>query len=62
MQIKDLFREVKYQIELFDKNGNKIYWEDKLNQWVCAEYDEKGRVIFTKDFNGYSSIKEYKEE
>ena len=32
MKIKDLFREVKYPIKLYDKNGNQIYCEDSIRE------------------------------
>jgi hypothetical protein len=53
MEIKDLFREVKYPIQLFDKNGKEIYWECSEGRWFKKEYDEKGNHIYTENSNGY---------
>jgi hypothetical protein len=61
MQVKDLFREVKYPIELFDKNGNQIYYEDSCGYWVKKEYDDFCRMIYYKDSIGYYEILEYDE-
>jgi hypothetical protein len=49
MEIKDLFREVKYPIRIFDKNGNQIYYQEDDCWWVKEEYNEKGNVIYRED-------------
>jgi len=32
MMTKELFQEVEYPIELYDKNGNQIYCEDSIKE------------------------------
>ena len=52
MKIKDLFREVKYPIELFDEKGNLIYREYSNGHWAKKEYDSKGNRIYYEDSDG----------
>jgi len=42
MKIKELFREVKYPIELFDKNGNQVYFGDSTGFWFELQPPKEG--------------------
>ena len=53
MQVKDLFREVKYPIELYNKNGNEIYYENSKGYWFKKEYNENGVCIYCEDSTKY---------
>ena len=59
MNVKDLFREVKYPIELFDSNGNKIYWENSTYDWFKREFDSNGNKIYYEGSSGYWAKREY---
>jgi hypothetical protein len=59
MEIKALFREVKYPIELFDKNGRLIYNQFSINRWIKWEFDENGKQIYLENSKGYWSKSEY---
>ena len=57
--IKGLFREVKYPIDLYDSNGNMIYWQDITGYWQKSEYDEQGNEIYFENSNGFWCQSEY---
>jgi len=59
MKIKDLFREVEHPIELFNKNGNRIYYENSNRVWEKFEYDSNGKEIYSENSNGYWEKYEY---
>ncbi|MBC8147049.1 MAG: hypothetical protein H8E98_03590 [Bacteroidetes bacterium] len=52
MKIKELFREVKFPIYLYDKNGNQIYFENSDGYWEKREYDSNGNKIYFENSNG----------
>ena len=47
------------ELEIKDKNGNLIYWEDSDGWWVKREYDSQGYLIYIEHSNGYWSKREY---
>ena len=40
-------------LEIRDKNGNQIYFEDSNGYWAKHEYDSKGKQIYRENSNGY---------
>ena len=46
-------------LEIKDKNGSYIYFEDSDGYWVKKEYDSKGKEIYSEDSDGYWSKREY---
>ncbi len=52
MEIKDLFRNVEYPIQLYDGNGNIIYFENSDGYWEKWEHDSNGNLIYSEDSNG----------
>ena len=46
---------------IYNENGNKIYYEDYEGDWYRKEYDENGNKIYFEDSDGYWSKKEYDE-
>jgi hypothetical protein len=44
---------------VYDKNGNRIYWEDSNGTWVKYEYDDNGNEIYYEDSYGTWIKKEY---
>ena len=57
--ITELSREVEYPIELFDKRGNQIYYENDNGSWQNWEYDAQGNRTYYGDSGGYWSKSEY---
>ena len=47
--IKITAKNEEYPIELFDKNGNKIYYELISGYWNAREYDSNGNQIYYED-------------
>ena len=41
------------RLEIKDKNGSYIYFEDSDGYWVKREYDSEGNRIYSEDSNGY---------
>lgn len=41
-----------FPFEIFDKKGNKIYYENSLGLWEKREYDSKGNEIYFEDSDG----------
>ena len=39
-------------LEIKDKNGNQIYFEDSSGYWVKWEHDSQGNVIYFEDSTG----------
>ena len=39
-------------LEIKDKKGNRIYWEDPEGVWYKREYDSKGKLIYYENSNG----------
>jgi len=52
MKIKNLFRNLNYPIELFDRNGNQIYYEDSNGYWWKQEFNQNGNQFYYEDSNG----------
>ena len=53
MKVKDLFRKVEYPISLFDKNGNKIYYEESDGYWYKKGFDSNNNEIYFESSTGY---------
>jgi len=47
------------ELEILDKNGNLIYYENSDGDWSKWEYDSKGNCIYYEDSNGFWSKSEY---
>ena len=47
------------ELEIKDKNGNLIYWEDSDGWWVKREYDSQGDEIYLEESDGYWEKREY---
>ena len=39
-------------LEIKDKNGKEIYWEDSDRYWTKREYDSQGNQIYFEDSGG----------
>ena len=46
-------------LEILDKNGNPIYWEDSDGYWSKREYDSQGKGIYYETSDGYWVKREY---
>jgi YD repeat-containing protein len=46
-------------LELKDKNGNRIYFENSDGFWVKREYDSQGNVTYYESSSGFWSKREY---
>ena len=46
-------------LEIKDKNGNQIYWENSVRYWAKWERDSQGRPIYFENTNGYWAKCEY---
>ena len=46
-------------LEIKDKNGKRIYYEDSDGNWSKFEWDSKGKVIYYEESNGYWSKREW---
>ena len=46
-------------LEIKDKNGNEIYWENSNGRWAKYEYDSQGIKIYFENSGGYWSKREY---
>ena len=46
-------------LEIKDKNGKRIYFEDSDGYWVKREYDSKGNEIYWEESDGVWVKKEY---
>ena len=46
-------------LEIKDKNGYQIYYEDSNGVWVKKEYDSRGNEIYYENSDGYWEKKEY---
>ena len=57
--ITELFREVEYPIELFNKQGDRIYYENDRGDWAKWEYDAQGNQTYYEDSDGYWVNREY---
>ena len=62
MNVKNLFREVQYPIELYDKDVKQIYYENSIGYWWKKEYNDKGLVIYCEDSNGFWYKREYNDK
>jgi YD repeat-containing protein len=41
------------ELEIKDKNGNLIYYEDSTGFWTKREYDSKDNLIYWEDSTGF---------
>jgi len=46
-------------LEIRNKNGRLIYWEDSGGFWVNREYDSQGNEIYYEDSNEYMEKREW---
>ena len=49
-------------LEIKDKNGNVIYWEDSRYMWKKHEYNSQGKEMYAEYSNGFSYKHEYDSE
>ena len=49
----------KGDLNLFDTNSNKTYYEDSNGYWYKREFDSNGNVTYSEDSNRYWSKSEY---
>ena len=61
VKVEGLFRDVKYPIELFDKNGNSIYLKNSEGYSWISEFDKNGNEIikYFRNSDGFSWMSEY---
>ena len=45
--------------ELFDQNGNEIYYENSNGYWEKYEYDSNRSLIYHENSKGYWTKREY---
>ena len=57
-QIKWNF-ETNGELEISDKNGKRIYWEDSNGYWTKRKYDSKDNLIYWEDSTGFWVKYEY---
>lgn len=53
MNVIDLFRNVKYPIQLYNKDGKLIYNENSDGFWFKKEYNDNGYEIYHETSKGY---------
>ena len=46
-----------FPLDIFDSNGNRIYYEYSNGYWWKAEYDDRGYEICFESSNGYINDK-----
>lgn len=46
-------------LNLYDSNGNQIYYENSNGYWYKREYDANGNCIYTEYSNGYRVKQEF---
>jgi hypothetical protein len=46
-------------LEIKDKNGNRIYYENSDGYWGKCEYDSQGNQTYYHDSDGYWSKREW---
>lgn len=46
-------------LEIKDKNGSYIYFENSYGHWVKEEYDSQGNCIYCENSSGYWIKKEF---
>jgi hypothetical protein len=56
---KEFKKNMTYPIELFDKNENRIYYEDGAFYWYLKEYDSNNNLIYYEDIGGDWYKREY---
>jgi hypothetical protein len=62
MEVRNLFRKIKYPIELYDKNGNLIYHENSSGFWTKREYDKNGNQIYMINSMGLWAKNEFDDQ
>jgi hypothetical protein len=50
------------ELEIWDKNGNRIYWENSNRDWLKWEHDSKGNTIYFESSSGFWEKMEYDSE
>ena len=51
--------EVNGKLEIIDKNGNLIYYEDSTGFWTKREYDSQSNQIYFENSKGFWAKREY---
>ena len=51
-KLSTLFNVTDYPFVLYDKNGNRIYFEYSDKFWVRYEYDSNGNVTYSENSEG----------
>ena len=59
MTLKKLLKNQEFPKELFDKNGNLIYWENSNGDLVKSEFDSNNNEIYYENSDGLWSKREY---
>jgi len=59
MTLEKLLKNQKFPKQLFDKNGNEIYWENSNGLFYIKEYDSNNNRIYYEDSNRFFYIKEF---
>jgi len=54
--------EVNGSLEIKNKNGNRIYWENSNRDWLKWEQDSKGNTIYFESSSGFWEKMEYDSE
>ncbi len=54
--------EVNGILEIKNKNGNRIYWENSNRDWLKWEHDSKGNTIYFESSSGFWEKMEYDSE
>ena len=54
--------EVNGSLEIKNKNGNRIYWENSNRDWLKWECDSKGNTIYFESSSGFWEKMEYDSE
>jgi len=60
MTLEKLLKNQEFPKELFDKNGNEIYWENINGDcWVKKEFDSNNNEIYCENSDGFWEKREF---